>query len=118
MKSEKNFNLFTPVQKISIVAIFLIFILTGCNIFRTSHIPESKFVNYYIEFVIMQDSLGKDKVSTTKILEHLNKKYQITQAQYESTLQYYGEEPARWEEFFNKVLAEVKKRQQSESKKL
>ena len=96
----------------------LLFFLTGCNLFNASKMSESKFVDYYIDFVIQQDSLGKDFATTHKIQESLNKKYKVSQKEFDETLKYYSAEAPRWETFFTKVLAEVKKRQTAELKKL
>lgn len=78
---------------------------------------ESTFVKYYIDFVTMQDSLGRDKASTDKIIDVLDKKYDVTKEQYVATINYYSQESARWEEFFDKVLAELKNREKAASKK-
>ena len=87
--------------------------LTGCR----PRISESKFVNYYIDFVVMQDSLGRDKVSTDKIIDVLDKKYGVTRKEYEATIDYYSAETERWELFFNKVIKEAKKRELESLKK-
>ncbi len=99
------------------VAIILVFavllLLTGCK----SRIPESKFVSYYIDFVVMQDSLGRDKASTDKIIDALDKKYSVTRKEYEATIDYYSADTERWELFFNKVIKEAQKKEKEALKK-
>lgn len=98
----------------SVVIVFIaVLSLTGCK----SRISESKFVNYYIDFVVMQDSLGRDKGSTDKIIDALDKKYGVTRKEYEATIDYYSADTERWELFFNKVIKEAQKREMESPKK-
>ena len=102
----------------SFLFLFILLSASGCNLFRASRMSESTFIKYYIDFVALQDSLGRDKVNTEKIIEVLDKKYDVTKEQYIATINYYSKESVRWEEFFDKVLAELKKREKVSSKKL
>jgi len=98
----------------SVILILLSVILfAGCK----ARMSESKFINYYIDFVVMQDSLGRDKASTDKIIDALDKKYGVTRKEYEATINYYSAEQERWESFFDKVLVEAKKREKESLRK-
>jgi hypothetical protein len=83
---------------------------SACGKLLGTKISEDKFVSYYVDFLAAQDSLGKDPVTTGKILTSLNKKYDVTQAQYDNTIKYYSENPEDWERFFGKVIAVAQQR--------
>ncbi len=85
----------------------------GCGKVFNSKIPEDTFVSFYIDLTMAQDSLGKDPVVTGKILTELNKKYKVTPERYQNTLQYYSEDPDRWDAFFEKVSAAILKKRQN-----
>ncbi len=98
----------------AVIFVFIALVsLAGCK----PRISESKFVNYYIDFVVMQDSLGRDKGSTDKIIDALDKKYSVTRKEYEATIDYYSADTERWELFFNKVIKEAQKREKEALKK-
>ncbi len=85
-------------------------LLISCDKLPGAKIPEGKFVNYYIDLVTAQDTLGKDVPATEKILVSLDTKYSVTREQYDKTLKYYNENPEKWELFYDKVTAELQKR--------
>ncbi len=79
-------------------------------------IDEDKFVNVYTEMIIAQDSISvfpKDSLLTknirTQIRDSILNKFNVSLNQYQRTVDYYNEEPLRWQEFFDKVFAEVEK---------
>jgi hypothetical protein len=80
--------------------------------------PREKFLNYYIDMLIMQDSLGRDSVSTQRIMTELNKKYDVTPKEYQATLDYYRDEPKEWSVFFDEAVTLVQKRQMEQRQTL
>ena len=97
-------------KRLVLLLVFTALFFAGCDKLLNRKIPEDTFVSYYIDYLAAQDSLGKDPAATQKILTTLNAKYKVTPALYEKTLQYYSEEPDRWEAFFDKVTAEIQKK--------
>ena len=68
--------------------LFLLFILlsfTGCS----NKINEDKFILVYSDLVIAQDTLG-GKVSQEAVKNTIFKKYNITEKNYNETLNYYN----------------------------
>lgn len=87
-----------------LAAVACFFVFMSCGKLFGTKIPEEKFVSYYVDYIVAQDSLGRDTASTAKILETLNKKYDVTQKQYDNTIKYYSENPDDWDKFFEKVI--------------
>ena len=83
----------------------------SCDKLPGAKIPEEKFVNYYIDLAVAQDSLGRGIPATQKILIALDTKYNVTREQYNRTLKYYNDNPEKWELFYDKVIPELQKRQ-------
>jgi len=72
--------------------------------------PET-FVKFYVDYLIAQDSLGTDAVSSKQIRDRLYKKYSVTDEEYLSTLNYYNSDQKKWAEFFEKVTKLLEERQ-------
>ncbi|HPI37364.1 MAG TPA: DUF4296 domain-containing protein [Ignavibacteriaceae bacterium] len=94
-----------------LLTLFLI-VLTGVLIsyfafFDTQVMPEEKFVSFYYDYVIAQDSLGYDVETAKKVREELFVKYQTNERMYIKTIDYYSEDPKRWEIFFDKVMKKM-----------
>jgi len=80
-----------------------------------SRIDEDKFVKIYTDMVIAQDSIIEKKEADslqvvnprTVARDSVLKKHNVSLAQYQATVNYYNQDPERWQTFFDKVLAEV-----------
>ena len=87
--------------------------LSSCQ--NQNRIDEDKFVKIYTDMVITQDSIVDKKEadsskainSKTAARDSVLKKHNVTLAQYQATVDYYNQDPERWQTFFEKVLAEV-----------
>lgn len=67
-------------------------------------IEENKFVRVYAELISAPDSIS---VNSTKFIEYKKKvfsDFNLTEKDYEQTIEFYNEDPKRWEDFFNKVI--------------
>ncbi|MCE1190107.1 MAG: DUF4296 domain-containing protein [Ignavibacteria bacterium] len=82
-----------------------------------SRIPEQKFVNYYIDLLGAQDSLGTDSLTGVRIHDFLQQKYAVTKQDVKETLEYYSSEPKRWDKFYGLVLSELQHRVEKSIKK-
>ncbi len=89
--------------------VFLItaFIFVSCG--DGGRIPENKFVDLYTDIVIAQESGRSSYEEMREVRLELFKKYNITEDEYKLTLDYYNQDPRRWKEFFDKVIAKVEK---------
>ena len=95
--------------KISIVMFpFLlatIFFVSGCQ--SDKIIDEEKFIKLYTDLVIAQDTSSADYNMMIKIRSQVLDRYKVTDEQYQFTIDYYNENPERWQVFFEKVTAYV-----------
>lgn len=82
----------------------IILVVAGYYFLTPKVIPEDKFIKFYIDFTIAQDSMGTDVPVTKKILSNLYKKYSVDSLQYFKTINWYYEDPKRWETFFDKAI--------------
>ena len=80
-----------------------------------NRINEDKFVKIYTDMVIAQDSIIDRKTPDslqvvnprTNARNEILKRYNVSLDQYQSTVDYYNQDPERWQTFFDKVIAEV-----------
>ena len=82
--------------------ILFLLIVAGCS----KRINEDKFVLVYTDIIIAQDSLGgnfkQDAVKSTVF-----KRYKISQKEYDATLEYYNNNPKKWDQFFTKAITHL-----------
>lgn len=98
----------------------LLLIIVGFIFFSCGdggRISEDKFVDLYTDIVIAQESGRSSYEEMREVRLELYKKYNITEDEYKLTLDYYNQDPRRWKEFFDKVIAKVEKMKIAESGK-
>jgi hypothetical protein len=91
--------------KIFITYLLFILLLSGCA--KPSLIDEDKLVIVYTELVIAQDTTSSQGVDFNDIKQEIFDKYEVTEGEYNETIEYYNENPERWNEFFDKALARL-----------
>jgi hypothetical protein len=105
-------------KRLYIILLLLVIVLLPILYFffiKSNKMSEEKFVSFYTDMVIAQDSLGTSTAATKKIRENLYKKYDINEEMYRQTIDFYNKDPQKWEEFFDKViknLESIKRAQQ------
>jgi formate-dependent nitrite reductase cytochrome c552 subunit len=75
-------------------------------------IEEEKFIEVYIDLLIMQDTTSANQNSIDSIKSIVFQKHSITAKDYEQTIEQYNSSPEKWEEFFTKATAYVEKLKQ------
>ena len=95
-------------SKIKFQTLFSIILFTtlfniACE--KKSPIPEEKFIEVYVDLLIVQDTTRTDSLSLDSLQSIVFTKHNITTKAYDETISYYNSEPKRWEEFFNKAIA-------------
>lgn len=91
--------------------------LTGCE--EKKIIQEEKFIDVYSDLIIAQDtSTVSNNFQRDSIQQIIFKRYSVSKDEYSSTVEYYSEEPARWEKFFNTVIDSLEARKQRAAKQL
>lgn len=86
----------------------LFFIFPGCSDERI--IKEDKLVLMYTDLLIIQDTVVLDDKGVDSLRQSVFKKYNVTEKDYQNTIDYYNEDLERWEEFFDEVTAHIEKR--------
>lgn len=90
--------------KISVL-FFFIFLFSSCE--DKSRIPEDTMVKIYTDLLIAQDTTFLTQPGIDSLMDAVFLKFNVDEAMYESTLDYYNEDSKRWEEFFDKVIAYI-----------
>ena len=92
----------------------VLFFLSGCS--QNNKIDEDKFIKIYTDIAVAQDTLKAATYNFDSLKTVVFKRFGITSKDYNSTIDYYNQDPQRWEKFFDKVTAYVEKlRKQSTS---
>lgn len=86
----------------ALLILSLIYFFGGCS--DSKLLKEEKFVHVYTDLVIAQDTSNVDYKEIEGLKKIIFKKHNITSDQYERTLNYYNENPSRWDPFFEKVI--------------
>lgn len=95
-------------RKVSL-ALLLALLIPACS--ERPPIPESKFVNFYIQLQLMDARYGNDIARQKAKADSLMSAFGLDKKLFDSTMAWYGKRPDRWEKFFAKVkqrLAEMK----------
>ncbi|MBZ0199240.1 MAG: DUF4296 domain-containing protein [Ignavibacteriaceae bacterium] len=98
-----------------LLVITAVFLFPSCN--NGKVIPEEKFIRLYTDIVIAQDTTAEAYNGMVKIRTEVLKRFNVTEKEYNSTLDYYNAKPERWELFFDKVIFYVEELKQKAAKK-
>lgn len=78
------------------------FILQACE--KSPVIEEKKLVKIYAEMIFMQDT---SSLSPSIIKEKVLKRFNVNENDYSSTINYYNDNPERWQKFFDEVIVYI-----------
>ena len=73
---------------------------------KSSAIDEKKFVKIYAEMLFMQDT---STLSQQTIKENILKKYNVSEKDYSNTINFYNDDPERWQKFFDSTIVYIEK---------
>lgn len=111
MKPRSSFkiHLIQPYNYISIlncfsICLFCCFIFISCS---NKNIDHQKFIDAYIELRITQDTLKSGNANFQDLKKAILKKHGLTEKQYDKTFNYFNENPERWNDFYEKIIARV-----------
>ncbi|GAB4299947.1 MAG: hypothetical protein Kow0098_26880 [Ignavibacteriaceae bacterium] len=90
---------------ISVLFFSLPAFLPSCS--EKNIIPEDDFVKIYAGLVIQQDTTQADFNEMKSLRSELLGQYGYNEEFYKQTIEYYNQQPERWEAFFDKVIAYV-----------
>ena len=92
-----------------------IILLQGCGK-EKKIIPEEKFIQVYVDLLILQDTTSTDKLSLDSLKTPVFTTHNVTSEEYDATINYYNSQPKRWEEFFDKAIAYAEKLKEATEK--
>jgi len=91
-------------KNITIIFFLAVFIF-GCS--KDDILPEDKFRKIYIDILVTQDTLTDNSISTDSLKTLILQKYNVTDSIYSKTIEYYNNNPDKWEKFFNEAIKQV-----------
>ena len=102
-------------KKLYSLPLLLSLILAGCS--TPSVLEENKFIEVYTDLVIAQDTAISSGNDFNLVKDSVFKRHRITEKEYNETLDYYNQDPQRWDQFFNKVLKRLERLKKQHEKK-
>ena len=70
-------------------------------------LPEDKFIKIYIDILVAQDTLSNSSISNDSLKTLILEKYNVTDSIYTKTIEYYNNNPDKWEKFFEDAIKQV-----------
>jgi len=90
-----------------LLLLLLITIVVNCT--EEKLIPENKLIDIYVDILITQDTVSAKNISTDSIKTLVLAKYDVSDSLYNRTIQYYNQNPERWEKFFDRAIKYLEK---------
>jgi tRNA A-37 threonylcarbamoyl transferase component Bud32 len=98
-----------------LLPILLSVLFAGCS--TTPVLEENKFIVVYTDLVIAQDTAISSGNDFNVVKDSVFRRHRITEKEYNETLDYYNQDPQRWDQFFNKVLKRLERLKKQHAKK-
>jgi hypothetical protein len=94
--------------KFFLILFAVLIFIQGCQ--RMGVIDEDKFVEIYSDLLIAGDT-----TSVAEAKDIVFPRYNISEDEYQNTVEYYNNNPEEWETFFNKVIAHIEQKRTASS---
>jgi hypothetical protein len=95
-----------PIETKNITIIFLLTVsIFSCS--KDDILPEDKFANIYIDILVAKDTLTDNSISADSLKTLILQKYNVTDSIYTKTIEYYNNNPDKWEKFFEDAIKQV-----------
>ena len=92
----------------SIIIVSLIFTISvgllSCK--KQPAIDEKKLVKIYADMIFMQDTSVS---SQSEIKKEVLKRFNVNENNYDNTIEFYNDDPQRWQPFFDSVIIYIEK---------
>lgn len=95
------------IKSLNIKILLLIFFSTLFISCSGQKLKEDKFIKVYSDLVIAFDTSNVTKNNREVIKQKVFENNNISEKQYQATLDYYNNDPVKWQKFFDKALAYV-----------
>ncbi len=80
-------------------------LIAGCS--NKEKIDEDKMILIYTDLLVAQDTSAVNDQNIDSLRTLIFERYNVSADEYEGTIEYYNNEPGKWEEFFDKVTAHI-----------
>ncbi len=102
----------TLMYRLRILFLFLFVFALSCSQKKEIKAPisDEKFVNFYTDYMILQDEnkfLALDSLASLKRFDSLYQVYGITKQQVETTRAEYNKDLGKWQSTYEKILARL-----------
>jgi Domain of unknown function (DUF4296) len=77
----------------------------GCS--KDDVLPEDKFINIYVDILVAQDTTSDKTITKDSLKTIVLQKYGVQDSIYSKTIDYYNDNPEKWEKFFNDAIKHV-----------
>jgi adenylate kinase family enzyme len=101
--NHRNINLLILIY----FSLSILLLIPGCS--KKNVIDEDKFVKIYADLVIQQDTLKNLSVKNDSLKQIVFKRYNVSEKEYKKTIDYYNNDPRKWEKFFKRVKGYLEK---------
>ena len=91
-------------KNITIIFLVTTFIFS-CS--QNDIVPEDEFIKIYVDILVAQDTLTDNSISTDSLKTLILQKYNITDSIYTNTIEYYNNNPDKWERIFEDAIKQV-----------
>ncbi len=88
----------------NLLLIFFSILFVSCS---SKKLKEDKFIKVYSDLVIAFDTSNVTKNNREVIKQKVFENNDISEKQYQATLDFYNNDPVKWQNFFDKALAYV-----------
>ncbi len=88
------------------VFFFLIISIGILSCKKSSSIDEKKFIKIYADMIFMQDT---SSLSQSIIKQKVLKRFNIKETDYDATVEYYNNDPEKWQKFFDSTIVYIEK---------
>ena len=83
----------------------LSFLLSACD--KEPPIPEEKFIKVYVDLLVIQDTTTSSTFSLDSVKTLVFTRHNISDEDYDATINYYNSQPEKWVAFFDSATAYV-----------
>ena len=80
-------------------------LLSGCD--KAPPIPDEKFLELYIDLLIIQDTTTATNFSLDSVKTLVLDRHNVSSGQYDAMIDYYNSQPDKWIVFFDSATAYV-----------
>ncbi len=90
--------------KLTLLVVFSL-LFSACD--KEPPIPEEKFIKVYVDLLVIQDTTTSSTFSLDSVKTLVFTRHNISDEDYDETINYYNSQPEKWVAFFDSATAYV-----------